>query len=86
MRSHYVGVCSILSFDSYRFVPLQGLRLVDRVKTGVIVDFTEYLSNHINIYVIEGKREASMYKLEITDENGHALEEILPFLQPTPPS
>ena len=53
---------------------------------GVIVDFKDYESNHINIYVIEGKREASMYKLEITDENGHALEEILPFLQPTPPS
>ena len=86
MRSHYVGVCSILSFDSYRFVPLQGLRLVDRVKMGVIVDFKDYESNHINIYVIEGKREASWYKLEITDNNGHVLEDILQFLQPTPPS
>ena len=53
---------------------------------GVIVDFKDYESNHINIYVIEGKREASWYKLEITDDNGHVLEDILQFLQPTPPS
>ena len=47
------------------------MRLVDRVKTGVIVDFTvakrEYQSDHINIYVIEGDRKASMYKLYTKD-------------------
>ena len=59
------------SYDSSRFVPFQGLRLVDQVQTGVIVDFTvakkDFQSDHINIYVIEGDKKASMYKLYTKD-------------------
>ena len=71
---HHAGVCNILTCDSSRFIPFQGLRLVDQVQTGNIVDFTvakkDYQSDHINIYVLygsEGDKKASMYKLYTKD-------------------
>ena len=35
VRSHNVGVCSISSYHSSRFIPLQGLLLGDQVKCQV---------------------------------------------------
>ena len=71
---YYSVVCIIQTCESSRFIPFQGLRLVDQVQTGDIVDFTvakkDYQSDHINIYVLygsEGDKKASMYKLYTKD-------------------
>ena len=65
-------MCSVsVLCESFRFLPYQGLRLIDQVQTGTILDFTvvkkKYESDALNIYVIEGDRKARMYKLYTKD-------------------
>ena len=51
-----------------RFVPYQGLRLVDSIKAGDIVDFTVFRTDvsgdeALNIYVMEAGQRTEMYQL-----------------------
>ena len=47
------------------------MRLIDQVKTGVIVDFAvfnkKFQSDSLNIYVIEADKKARMFKLYTKD-------------------
>ena len=52
-----------------RFIPYQGLRLVDSIKTGHIVDFTLFKSEVtkdelLSVYVLETGMKIKMYHLK----------------------
>ena len=54
--------------NTFRFVPYQGLRLVDSIKAGDIVDFTVFRTDVngdevLSIYVIEEGQKTVMYQL-----------------------
>lgn len=57
----------VSNFYSYRFVPYQGLSLIDQVETGVIADFAvtkkNIRSDTLNIYVIEADKKSRMFRL-----------------------
>ena len=55
----------------FRFIPYQGLRLIDQVETGAIVDFAvtkrNIQSDTLNIYVIEADKKTRMFRLYTED-------------------
>ena len=65
----------ITNLFSSRFVPYQGLQLVDHVKGGKVVDFAVFnnraIGDELMIYVLEEGGERKMYKLVTKDAVPH---------------
>ena len=54
-----------------RYIPYQGLRKVDSVKTGGVIDFAVFnnrmIGDELHIYVLEENFKSKMYKLMTKD-------------------
>ena len=64
-----MGLICYLHFS--RFIPTKGLRLIDQVKTEVIMDFAvtkkNIQSDSLNIYVTEADKKTKMFRLHTED-------------------
>jgi len=64
-------VAEVTRLSVYRFIPYQGLSLIDQVETGVISDFAvtkkNIRSDTLNIYVIEADKKSRMFRLYTDD-------------------
>ena len=64
-------MCLIFYLHFSSFIPSKGLRLIDQVEMGVIVDFAvtkkNIQSDSLNIYVTEADKKTKMFRLHTED-------------------